>query len=95
MDSTRNGRDGGQHIAEGVHLNSGLFAKPAEAIAEALASKEISPQGPGSGLRLLAFYMNYAGKRLSPARRRTLEKARKLLADRVTREMVERERKAA
>jgi hypothetical protein len=75
-----------------ARLSAGLFNLPAETIAESLASKEVSPQGASSGLRLLTFYMNYAGKRLSPLRRRNLEKARKLLSDRVTRELIERER---
>jgi len=65
---------------------------PAKNIAESLASRENSPQGPSSGLRLLTFYMNYAGKWLSPSRRRNLEKAKKLLEERVTRELIERER---
>lgn len=78
--------------ADCAQLSSGLFNLPAETIAESLASKEVSPQGASSGLRLLTFYMNYAGKRLSPARRRNLEKAKKLLSDRVTRELIERER---
>jgi tRNA(adenine34) deaminase len=81
-----------QHVTHREHLSSGLFTMPAEAIADSLASKEISPQGPSSGLRLLTFYISYAGKRLSPARLRNLEKAKKLLADRVAREMAERER---
>lgn len=87
-----NGRGNAQHMTECARLSTGLFAMPAEAIAESLASKEISPQGPSSGLRLLTFYMNYAGKRLSPSRRRNLEKAKKLLSDRITRELIERER---
>ena len=81
-----------QPINDSARLSSGLFTMPAEAIAESLASKEISPNGPSSGLRLLTFYINYAGKRLSPSRRRNLEKAKKLLEERVTRELIERER---
>lgn len=81
-----------QQLTQREHLSSGLFTMPAEAIADSLASKDISPQGPSSGLRLLTFYINYAGKRLSPSRLRNLEKAKKLLADRVAREMAERDR---
>lgn len=85
-------RNHAPHVADCARLSAGFFSLPAETIAESLSSKEVSPQGPSSGLRLLTFYMNYAGKRLSPARRRNLEKARKLLSDRVTRELIERER---
>jgi len=87
-----NGRSHVRQMGDCARLSAGLFNMRAEAIAESLASKDVSPQGPSSGLRLLTFYMNYAGKRLSPSRRRNLEKARRLLSDRVTREHVERER---
>lgn len=97
MEPNNNGRNNNSRnnvhpITECAQLSPGLFAMSAEAIAASLASKEVSPQGPSSGLRLLTFYMNYAGKRLSPARRRTLEKAKKLLSERVTRDLAERER---
>ncbi len=69
-----------------ARLSPELFAMPAESIAESLASRELSPQGASSGLRLLAFYIRHAAKWLSPSRRRKLEKAKKLLSDRVTRE---------
>lgn len=86
------GRGNTQQMADCARLCAGVFTMPAESIAESLASKEISPQGPSSGLRLLTFYMNYARKWLSPSRRRNLEKAKKLLEQRVARELIERER---
>jgi len=64
----------------------GLFTMPAEALADSLASKEVNPQGTAAGMRLLAFYISHAAKRLSPSRLRSLEKARKLLAARMERE---------
>jgi hypothetical protein len=66
---------------------AGLFNKPAEEIAESLASKEVSPQGTAAGMRLLTFYISHAASRLSPSRLRRLEKARKLLAARMEREL--------
>ena len=57
----------------------GLFAKDAETIARAMASKRVSPKGIGSGIRMIQFFINRAGKNLSPARRRELEKAKRLL----------------
>jgi hypothetical protein len=64
-----------------------LFAMPAQALADSLASKEVNPQGSAAGMRLLTFYLSHSAKRLSPARIRSLEKARKLLAARMEREL--------
>ena len=85
-------RNQGHNMAECAHLHAGLFTMSAETMAESLASKEISPQGVSSGLRLLTFYMNYVGRWLSASRRRNLEKAKKLLAIRLAKETAERER---
>jgi tRNA(adenine34) deaminase len=63
----------------------GLFTKDASTIARTLASKRVSPKGPGSGMRMLTFFINRAGKGLSASRRRELEKAKKLLSQRVAR----------
>jgi hypothetical protein len=70
----------------------GLFNRDANSIARELASKRVSPKGPGSGMRMLTFYINRAGKNLSASRRAELEKAKKLLSARVQRD---REKKAA
>lgn len=59
----------------------GLFKKSAETIAEGLAKKSVSPQGPGQGMRMLSFYENRAGKNLSAERKRTLEHAKEILRD--------------
>jgi hypothetical protein len=61
----------------------GLFTKDPATIARTLASKRVSPKGPGSGMRMLTFFINRAGKTLSAARRAKLEKAKKLLSDRI------------
>ena len=61
----------------------GLFTKDAETIARSLASKKVSPKGPGSGMRMLTFYMNRAGKNLSASRKAELERAKELLSARV------------
>src|SRR5712671_3394732 len=64
----------------------GIFTKSASTIARTLASKKVSPKGPASGLRMLTFFMNRGGTGLSSARRAELEKAKKLLSNRVHRE---------
>ena len=61
----------------------GLFNKDAAAIAKSLASKRVSPKGPGSGMRMLTFYINRAGHSLSPSRRKELERAKALLSKRI------------
>lgn len=57
--------------------------KDASSIARTLASKKVSPKGPGSGMRMLTFYINRAGHNLSARRRRELERAKKLLSQRI------------
>jgi tRNA(adenine34) deaminase len=61
----------------------GLFTKSAPVIARSLASKKVSPKGPSSGLRMLTFYINRAGKELTAARRKELERAKALLSNRI------------
>lgn len=73
-------------------IPANLFAKPPEQIVEVLASKEIFPQGPASGMRVLTFYISQSARGLSPSRRRNLEKAKKMLSALVEHEMNERDR---
>jgi tRNA(adenine34) deaminase len=61
----------------------GLFTKDAETIARQLASKKVSPKGPGSGMRMLTYFINRAGRGLSKSRRAELERAKKLLSERI------------
>ena len=75
-----------------ARISAGLFMKDPETIADSLCSKELSPEGPASGLRLLAFYISHAAKGLSASQKRNLEKARKLLSERLTKDLRERER---
>lgn len=71
--------------SDSTHPPPGLFNRDPETIARSLASKKVSPKGPGSGMRMLTFYINRAGKNLSAARRAKLNKAKELLSDRVHR----------
>jgi hypothetical protein len=66
---------------DSTHPDEGLFSKDALAIARALASKKVSPKGPASGMRMLNFYINRAGKTLSKERHAELEKAKELLSE--------------
>jgi len=95
MAAIKNGRRGPEMHVECALPRSNIFSQGAKTIAASLASKEVSPQGPASGMRLLTFYINYAGRRLNPSQRRNLEKARKLLSDRVAQDLREKERQEA
>jgi len=68
---------------DSTHPEKGLFTKDAATIARALASRNVSPKGPGSGMRMLTYFINRGGKGLSASRRRELEKAKKLLSARI------------
>ena len=70
---------------DSTHPPEGLFTKEASTIARTLASRRVSPKGPVSGLRMLTYFINRAGKGLSAARKAELEKAKTLLSDRVRR----------
>jgi tRNA(Arg) A34 adenosine deaminase TadA len=66
---------------ESTYPEEGLFNQDAETIAKHLASKKVSPKGPASGMRMLNFYINRAGKNLPQSRHDELEKAKSLLSD--------------
>ena len=66
---------------DSTHPDEGLFNKNAPAIAEAIASKRVSPKGPASGMRMLNFYINRAGKNLSASRKAELRRAKTLLSE--------------
>src|ERR1700755_1240859 len=68
---------------DSTHPPEGLFTKDPETIARSLASKKVSPKGPGSGMRMLTYYINRAGKELSKTRREELEKAKRILSERI------------
>lgn len=68
---------------DSTHPPEGLFTKSAATIARSLASKKVSPKGPGSGMRMLNYFINRAGRGLSPTRLAELNKAKRLLAKRI------------
>jgi len=68
---------------DSTHPRAGLFKKDALTIARELASKRVSPKGPQSGMRMLTYYINRAGKGLSATRRAELERAKRLLSKRL------------
>jgi tRNA(adenine34) deaminase len=63
----------------------GLFNRDAATIARSLASRRVSPKGPGSGLRMLLFYINRGGRGLSRTRKAELQRAKRLLQAKIAR----------
>jgi hypothetical protein len=64
---------------------AGIFTRPPELMADLLSSEEFFAGGPAAGLRVLAVYMAYAAKRLTPAQKQSLKQAKDLLLDRARR----------
>jgi hypothetical protein len=58
-----------------------LFTKDAETIAKGMASKKVSPKGIGSGIRMVQYFINRAGKNLPAKQKRNLEKAKRILQE--------------
>jgi hypothetical protein len=73
----------------------GLFTKDAATIARVLASKKVSPKGPGSGMRMLTYFINRGGRGLSASRRAELERAKRLLSERIRNEKQKTSSRAA
>jgi tRNA(adenine34) deaminase len=70
---------------DSTHPPVGLFTRSARTIANGLASAKVSPKGPASGMRMLNYFINRAGKGLTAERRAELEKAKSLLSKRIER----------
>lgn len=80
---------------DSTHPARGLFTRDASTIARSLASNKVSPKGPGSGMRMLTYFINRGGKSLTATRRRELERAKKLLRARMDKLKVRQQKKAA
>jgi tRNA(adenine34) deaminase len=57
----------------------GLFTKDAETIARVMATTRVSPKGLGSAIRMIQYLLNRGGSNLPARRRRTLERAKRIL----------------
>ena len=80
---------------DSTHPDEGLFNQSAAAIAKALASKKVSPKGPASGMRMLNFYINRAGKNLSSERHAELERAKDKLSAIIAKQKAKTEKQKA
>jgi hypothetical protein len=68
---------------DSTHPPPGLFKKNAATVARVLASRKVSPKGPQSGMRMLTYFINRAGRGLSASRRAELQRAKRLLSKRI------------
>jgi hypothetical protein len=82
---TRKNRWSSKVKTDSTHPPPGLFNKSAPTIARTLASRKVSPKGPQSGMRMLNYFINRAGRGLSASRRAELERAKSLLSNRIHR----------
>ena len=80
---------------DSTHPPAGLFTKRASTIARSLASKRVSPKGPGSGMRMLTYFINRAGRGLSASRRAELQRAKRLLSQRIVKQRASQQKKPA
>jgi hypothetical protein len=78
-----------------THPPVGLFTKSATTIVRALSSKKVSPKGMASGLRMLTYFMNRAGRGLSEERQADLQRAKRMLSARIKRLKTSHRQKAS
>jgi tRNA(adenine34) deaminase len=71
---------------ESTFPKKGIFTKDAETIARHMASKKVSPKGISSGIRMIQYFINRAGKSLPASRKRELEKAKRILQQQARRQ---------
>ena len=64
---------------DSTHPPAGTFSGSAAEIARTMASKDVSPGGIGSGIRMIQYFINRGGKNLSASRRAELERAKRML----------------
>ncbi|HWK10865.1 MAG TPA: DUF3175 domain-containing protein [Vicinamibacterales bacterium] len=71
---------------DSTHPPPRTFAGSASQIARTMARKEVSPKGLGSAIRMIQYFLNRGGTRLSATRRRELERAKHMLQRRAARQ---------
>ena len=65
--------------SDSTHPPKGTFTKSGEEIARIMARKSVSPGGLGSAIKMVQMFINRGGKNLSAARKRELQKAKRIL----------------
>jgi hypothetical protein len=67
------------HRKPGTFPPAGTFTLPGEKMAKVMAKPEVSPNGLGSAIQMVQFFINRAGKKLDPKRKAELEKCKRIL----------------
>ena len=62
---------------------AGTFTKPGDEVARIMATRKVSPAGLGSAIKMVQMFINRSGSNLSAARKRELEKAKRILQHRL------------
>lgn len=76
---------------DSTRIPAGLFTEDATTIARTLALPRVSPKGAVSGLRMLSFFINRAGRQLSPhPPGAELERAKRLVQQKISAQRVRR-----
>jgi hypothetical protein len=73
---------------ESTYPPDGTFNKDAKTVARVMASKGVSPKGIGSGIRMVQFFINRAGKKLPDSQRKELEEAKRILREKLRKQKV-------
>src|SRR5437016_2282453 len=68
---------------DSTHQPRRTFTGSARDIARTMARKDVSPEGLGSGIRMIQYFINRGGKNLSVTRRAELERAKRMLQRRL------------
>jgi Protein of unknown function (DUF3175) len=71
---------------DSTHPPPGTFSGSAAEIATTMARKDVSPGGLGSGIRMIQYFINRGGRKLSARRRAELERAKRILQQRAARQ---------
>jgi hypothetical protein len=58
---------------------AGTFTKPGEEVARIMATRKVSPLGLGSAIKMVQMFINRSGRNLDAQRRKELEKAKRIL----------------
>jgi tRNA(adenine34) deaminase len=66
---------------DSTHPPEGTFTKSGEEVARIMKRKSVSPGGIGSAIKMVQMFINRGGKKLSAARKRELEKAKRILQE--------------
>jgi Protein of unknown function (DUF3175) len=64
---------------DSTHPPPRTFSGSALQIARTMARKDVSPKGLGSAIRMIQYFINRGGRRLSASRRRELQRAKRIL----------------